>query len=252
MDEKYCLKWNDFQKTLSGSLSLLKKEEDFFDITLVSDDQSQIKAHKVVLSACSPFFKNILRNNPHQHPLLFLGGISSYHLQLVTDYIYHGEVQVHQKDIDSFLEVAQKLKVSGLNHDEKEAKLENEDETTPFEDSDTESVNIFNGEKVQNDSKFLVASSRSEKKRNTFSSQKEFTTRITDMNELEGKIAELTGVQEDGLYMCNGCGKTSKGKINITRHVELHIEGISLLCHTCGKEFRSKNALRHHQCKCNI
>ena len=92
MDEKYCLK-----KTLSGSLSLLKKEEDFFDVTLVSDDQSQIKAHKVVLSSCSPFFKNILRNNPHQHHLLFLGGISSYHLQLVTDYIYHGEVKVHEK-----------------------------------------------------------------------------------------------------------------------------------------------------------
>ena len=52
MDEKYCLKWNDFQETVAGSLSLLKKEEDFFDVTLVSEDQTQIKAHKVVLSAC--------------------------------------------------------------------------------------------------------------------------------------------------------------------------------------------------------
>ena len=65
MDEKYSLKWNDFQATISGSLSLLQKEEDFFDVTLVSEDHTQIKAHKVVLSACSPFFKNILKKNPH-------------------------------------------------------------------------------------------------------------------------------------------------------------------------------------------
>ena len=123
MDEKYCLKWNDFQETVAGSLSLLKKEEDFFDVTLVSEDQTQIKAHKVVLSACSPFFKSILKNNPHQHPLLYLGGISSNDLQLVTDYIYHGEVQVRQNDIDKFLDVAQKLKVSGLNQDGNDQKF---------------------------------------------------------------------------------------------------------------------------------
>ena len=51
MDEKYNLKWNDFQATISGSLSLLQREEDFYDVTLVSEDQTQIKAHKVVLSA---------------------------------------------------------------------------------------------------------------------------------------------------------------------------------------------------------
>ena len=191
MDEKYCLKWNDFKETITGSLSLLKKEEDFFDVTLVSEDQTQIKAHKVVLSACSPFFKSILKNNPHQHPLLYLGGISSNDLQLVTDYIYHGEVQVRQNDIDRFLEIAQKLKVSGLNQDGNDQKFESKNDTA-YDDFDA-----TNEETVDIDSKIIVAQPRIDSKRY---SQKEITTSISDMNELDVKISELTGFQ-DGLYL---------------------------------------------------
>ena len=243
MDEKYCLKWNDFQTTISGSLSLLRKEEDFFDVTLVSDDQKQVKAHKVVLSACSTFFKNILKNNPHQHPLLYLGGISSKQLQLITDYIYHGEVQVHQSDIDSFLEIAQKLKVSGLNQDGKDEKRESLDDS-PYNDYSEETIDIS-----EEKSDSIVSKPRTENKNRP--SQKEMkTASISDMHELEGQIAALIR-HENGLYVCKACGKTAKGKINITRHVELHIDGISLPCHNCGKIFRSRNNLRVHLQKCN-
>ena len=51
--EKNCLKWNDFQVNVSKSFSSLKKEKDLFDVTLVSDDEDHISAHKVVLSASS-------------------------------------------------------------------------------------------------------------------------------------------------------------------------------------------------------
>ena len=67
--DKFCLKWNDFQTTVSQSFGLLRQEKDFFDVTLVSDDQVQIPAHKLVLSACSSFFKTILKQNSHSHPL---------------------------------------------------------------------------------------------------------------------------------------------------------------------------------------
>ena len=78
MSEKFCLKWNDFESNASKSLRNLRKEKDFFDVTLVSDDQKQISAHKVVLSSCSEYFKYILKQNKqHSHPLLCLEGISS-------------------------------------------------------------------------------------------------------------------------------------------------------------------------------
>ena len=83
-------------------------------MTLVSDDEIQISAHKLVLSASSDFFKSILKRNSHSHPLLYLSGVDSKSLGFVLDYIYHGEVQVYQEELGSFLEVAQKLKIEGL------------------------------------------------------------------------------------------------------------------------------------------
>ena len=63
--EKFCLKWNDFQTTVSQSFGKLRQEKDFFDVTLVSDDEKQIQAHKLVFSSSSEFFKNILTQVNH-------------------------------------------------------------------------------------------------------------------------------------------------------------------------------------------
>ena len=115
MSEKFCLKWNDFHSNVSKSFALLRNEEYLYDVTLVSDDNKQVAAHKLVLSACSEYFKNLFKNNnKHQHPLLCLDGISSKDLTTVLDYIYNGEVQIYQDDLDRFLTIAQKLKLEGL------------------------------------------------------------------------------------------------------------------------------------------
>ena len=98
--EKFCLKWNDFQSNASKSFRCLRKEEYFFDVTLVSDDEQHIAAHKLVLSASSEFFKNIFKKTSHSNPLIFLNGFSSKYLQLIMDYIYEGEAQIFQTDID--------------------------------------------------------------------------------------------------------------------------------------------------------
>ena len=89
-------------------------DKDFFDVTLVSDDEIQLPAHKLVLSACSDFFKSILKSNAHSHPLLYLSGVTSSNLSFILDYIYQGEVQLYQEQLDSFLDTAQKLRIAGL------------------------------------------------------------------------------------------------------------------------------------------
>jgi hypothetical protein len=88
--EKFSLKWNEFQSNISTSFLELREHEEFFDITLACYDDQQIEAHKVVLAACSPFFRNILRKNKHSHPLLYMRGISRTDLMLVMDFIYYG------------------------------------------------------------------------------------------------------------------------------------------------------------------
>jgi len=124
--EKFCLRWNDFESNISAAFRELRDDKDFFDVTLACDDE-QIQAHKVILSACSPFFRNVLRQNPHQHPLLYLKGVRYTDLQSVLNFMYHGEVNVAQEELNTFLAVAEDLKVKGLtqnNSSEKEKKSE--------------------------------------------------------------------------------------------------------------------------------
>jgi len=118
--EKFCLRWNDFESNISVAFRELREEKDFFDVTLACDD-NQIQAHKVILSACSPFFRNVLRRNPHQHPLLYLKGVKYSELLSVLNFMYMGEVNVAQEELNSFLAVAEDLRVKGLTQNNAEA-----------------------------------------------------------------------------------------------------------------------------------
>jgi len=118
--EKFCLRWNDFESNISSSFSELRDDKDFFDVTLSCDDE-QIQAHKLIISACSPFFRNVLKRNPHQNPLLYLKGVRFNDLQAVLNFMYHGEVNVAQEDLNSFLAVAEDLKVKGLTQNQAKA-----------------------------------------------------------------------------------------------------------------------------------
>merc|ERR1712106_123094 len=80
----------------------------------ISCGARQIQAHKLILSACSPFFRTVLKQNPHQHPLLYLKGVEFTDLQSVLNFMYHGEVNVAQEELNSFLSVAEDLQVKGL------------------------------------------------------------------------------------------------------------------------------------------
>ena len=136
--EKYCLKWNDFRSSIASSYKNIRNAEDFCDVTLVSEDEVTLKAHKLVLSSSSSFFKHILLNNPHQHPLLYLSGINSIDLNFILDYIYQGEIQLFQEQLDNFLNAAQTLKIEGLIAKENDAKVDTDtvDQTTFLQDFD--------------------------------------------------------------------------------------------------------------------
>ena len=122
--EKFCLRWNDFEKNISSAFKELRDDKDFFDVTLACDDE-QIKGHKVILAACSPFFRNILRRNKHEHPLLYMKGVKYTDLQAVLNFMYHGEVNVAQEELNSFLSVAEDLRVKGLTQNKPETKHTN-------------------------------------------------------------------------------------------------------------------------------
>ena len=130
MAEKFCLKWNDFSSNVSKSFGLFRTADYLHDVTLVSDDYKQVSAHKLVLSACSEYFRNIFKNNHTKnihHLLLCLDGISSTDLENIVDYIYNGEIQIYQDNLDRFLTIAQRFRLEGLLSD-KEEPSENHDQ----------------------------------------------------------------------------------------------------------------------------
>ena len=124
-DEKFCLRWNDFENNISNAFKELNADKDFFDITLACAGGRQVQAHKLILSACSPFFKSILKKNPHQHPLVYLKGVQYEEILSVLNFMYHGEVNIAQEDLTSFLAVAEELQVKGLTQNNVETSKPN-------------------------------------------------------------------------------------------------------------------------------
>jgi len=113
MEDQYSLNWNNYKFSMTDSLKIIIQEEDFVDVTLHTEGKT-LKAHKVYLSACSSYFKNVLKGtNLWQHPILFLE-VPFQDLQKILEFVYYGEVQVSQKRLQSFLKSAEVLKINGL------------------------------------------------------------------------------------------------------------------------------------------
>jgi len=111
--ENYNLMWGDFTSNLSMTVKDLRNENDFLDVSIACEDEI-IEAHKVILSAASPFFKNILRKNKHAHPFIYLNGVKFKDMKNLIDFMYNGEATVSHEDLDKFMAVANDLKVKGL------------------------------------------------------------------------------------------------------------------------------------------
>ena len=114
MDQRLNLRWDEFENCAGNTFRDLMTDEDFADVTLVCDEDRQIRAHKVVLSAVSPFFRKILKRNPHQHPLIYLNGLSFDHLQSMISFIYTGQTEVAEIDLEKFMEASKHLQIKGL------------------------------------------------------------------------------------------------------------------------------------------
>ena len=114
MAEKLCLQWNDFQDNVKNAFGQLRGTTDFVDVILACEDGQQIEAHKVILAASSPFFQRILKGNKHSHPLIYMKGMRSDDLRAIVDFLYFGEANVFQENLDSFLAIAGELQLKGL------------------------------------------------------------------------------------------------------------------------------------------
>ena len=119
-NEKLCLQWNDFQQNLTSAFKDLRDDKEFTDVTLACEDGQQVEAHKLVLISSSPFFRNLLKKHKHPHPMIYMRGLKSEDLVAIIDFLYHGEANVYQENLDSFLAIAGELQLKGLHGNQTE------------------------------------------------------------------------------------------------------------------------------------
>ena len=249
--EKFCLKWNDFHENINATFGCLRDDTDLADVTLACEDGQQVEAHKVILAASSPFFQNLLKRNKHAHPLIYMRGMKSENLVALVDFLYLGKANIYQENLDSFLALAEELKLKGLTGDIQE---------TQTEEPPKQRTKVIKKEEFTNT--FQKATQILEIEPLEFSyKQLETINALADykvpdeMQELEEKIKSMIKVTDNFLagykskkrvHVCVVCGKEGL-YANIKTHIEAnHIEGTSHPCNSCDKTFRCRNMLRRH------
>lgn len=121
--QRFCLRWNNHQSNLLSVFDQLLHAETFTDVTLAVEGHL-LKAHKMVLSACSPYFQALFVNHQEKHPIVILKDVPYADMKSLLDFMYRGEVSVDQERLTAFLRVAESLRIKGLtevNEDKCEA-----------------------------------------------------------------------------------------------------------------------------------
>ncbi|XP_067648462.1 protein bric-a-brac 1 [Eurosta solidaginis] len=111
--QQFCLRWNNYQSNLTSVFDQLLQTESLVDVTLACDGRS-IKAHKMILSACSPYFQMLFAETPCQHPIVIMRDVNWCDLKAIVEFMYRGEINVSQDQIGPLLRIAEMLKVRGL------------------------------------------------------------------------------------------------------------------------------------------
>ncbi|CAB0007574.1 unnamed protein product, partial [Nesidiocoris tenuis] len=126
---------------MASELDMLRTEENLVDVTLCCEGY-KFRAHKVILSACSPYFRNVFKvihftficlhvgpnitdiiklklllsqqENPCEHPVVILKDVLPEDVEALLSYVYQGIVYVSEVKLTSFLQTAELLQIKGL------------------------------------------------------------------------------------------------------------------------------------------
>ena len=226
--EKYTLKWHSYSDHLKEAFGDMMTSSEFADVTLVTDDKQQIRAHRNILSACSPVFKNILQlDSKNANPVIYLRGIQHLEMKSIMQFIYLGEARFHEERMNEFLMVSKNLEIkelsTGIELNDQAALNEESNENNVDDDVDEDFAQTLNedGENFEHQT-------------HTTS-----TKPITRTN----KSVKRTGGSK---YPCNKCDYQATHQSNLTRHIQSKHEGVKYACNQCDQQFTQQCALTTH------
>ena len=247
--EKLCLQWNDFGENITSSFKELREDRELTDVTLACEDGQQIEVHKVVLASSSPFFMDLLKKNKHPHPLIYMKGLKPTDLVAIIDFLYHGEANVFQENLETFLAVAEEFRLKGLT-----GGAEAEKETS----SQLRELPSVKKEASRKVTQLLSEPNIEGSTLENYSNDKTValsTDKISvELQELDEQIRSMitksdisTSNGQGKMATCNVCGKQGPLK-HMPQHIEAnHITGVTHACEICGKISRSRQLLSKHK-----
>ena len=248
---KVCLEWKDFSNNLISTFSELREDQNLLDVTLACEDGTQIEVHKVILTAGSLFFKNIPRMKKKENLIIFMRGLKSSILASVVDFLYYGEVNILQEELNDFLILAEELQLQGLvadkNKNEDDLKLPVKNNTIKqicnvqkkVASNIQNSIEVFPKQELYaiHEMPNLISYDTSFKTPQTaeISLDEDSNTKITTLIKQIGKH-----------WICKVCGKVANIKRDLQRHTQTHTDGLSYNCNICGMEYGRKVYLDKH------
>ena len=262
-DETLCLQWNDFKENVSSAFGDLRQDKEFTDVTLACEDGQQVEAHKVVLLSSSPFFFNLLKRNKHPHPLVYMRGMNYEDLVSIKDFLYYGEANVYQENLDFFLGLAAELQLKGLRKEKGK-----DEETCPATlylksfpailslksfKKDAKKASVCPSKDIFIQTEEIQAADMEPKIEEEATKEN-----IADLEELDQTAKSMmmfskyqSGKRYGRARICKVCGKEGPMR-NIMNHIEAnHMNNVSIPCNYCGKTLTTRNALSLHKPKCN-
>ena len=238
--EQLSLQWDDFKDNISSTFAELRGGKDFSDVTLVSEDGKQIETHKIILASSSPFFKNVLIKNKHQHPLIYMKGVKFDQLSSFVDFLYFGETRVDEENLETFLALADELKLKGLSSEGVEKEHIGNDRISRKSKKNSSPNPSFTKHAIEDEDEKAILL----KQPISSLELSELDEQIESMTSATGKTESTRGGK---IFACKVCGKEGSRK-DLRRHIESkHISGIVHNCDICGKTTRSRDAMRQHK-----
>ena len=239
LSSKMHLNWANFKENIASSFADLRLCSDFTDVTLACEGTQRIEAHKVVLAASSPVFKEILKATKTFSPLVYMRGIKTKDLVSIVDFIYHGEVNILQEDLADFLALAEELQIKGLRGEVERPIDQKENQVVSFAPNAHFQENEIKEETEDFSNHDMNISMETKYNSTNGSEDSELDTVILSMMQYVDKV-----------WSCKVCGKSeSKFRGNVRKHVEAKHVDQSLKkdgCDQCDQSFTSRDNLARH------
>ena len=280
--QNYTLHWHSYSDHLREALNEMMLSSEFADITIVTDDKQQIRAHRNILSACSPVFKSILKIDSNStNPVIYLRGIQHSEMESIMQFIYQGEARFYEERMSEFLTVSKNLEIKELS-----TGIEMNDQTTSDQvetiennvadenmdiagvpthafDEKTEIVERYNATKgseinkqFSNKSKFQCKQcdksySGSGALSNHNKSVHEGVKYDCDQCDFQSRRQDsltihIKSIHEGIKYACDQCDYQSGYQSDLTKHIQAKHKGIKYACDQCDYRATTQNTLTKH------